>query len=76
MASSKYITTVFILVATAVFAGFPGLAVADSSASPVAAVNTTDGLALKGDDHRRIFHRWTADERRGPVQLSMEGLVP
>ena len=55
MASSKYITIVFLLVATAVFAGLSGSAVAGSSATPVAAVNTTDSLALKGYDPVAYF---------------------
>jgi YHS domain-containing protein len=55
MASSKYITIVFLIVATAVFAGLSGSAVAGSSASPVAAVNTMDGLALKGYDPVAYF---------------------
>jgi YHS domain-containing protein len=55
MAYSKCITIVFIFVATTVFAGLPGSAVAGSSASPVAVVNTTDGLALKGYDPVAYF---------------------
>ena len=55
MASSKCLTIIFILVAGATFAGLPGSAVAGSSASPVAAVNTTDGLALKGYDPVAYF---------------------
>ena len=55
MASSKCLTIIFILVAGAMFAGLPGSAVAGSSASPVAAVNTTDGLALKGYDPVAYF---------------------
>jgi YHS domain-containing protein len=55
MTYSKCITIVFILLASAVFAGLPGSAMAGSSASPVAAVNTTDGLALKGYDPVAYF---------------------
>ena len=55
MASSKCVTIIFILVAGATFAGLPGSAVAGSSASPVAAVNTTEGFALKGYDPVAYF---------------------
>jgi YHS domain-containing protein len=56
MASSKYVTIVFILVATAVFAGLPSWAVAGSSSpTPIAPVNTIDGLALKGYDPVAYF---------------------
>ena len=71
MASSKCVTIIFILVAGAMFAGLPGSAAAGSSASPVAAVNTADGLALKGYDPVAYFidGQPTAGEA---VQLSME----
>ena len=55
MASFKCLTIIFILVAGMMFAGLPGSAVAGSSASPVAAVNTADGLALKGYDPVAYF---------------------
>src|SRR6201984_3331446 len=55
MASSKCLTIVFLIVATAVYVALPGSAAADSSAAPVAPVNTTDGLALKGYDPVAYF---------------------
>jgi YHS domain-containing protein len=55
MASSKCLTIVFLLVATAVYVALPVSAVASSSAASVAAVNTTDGLALKGYDPVAYF---------------------
>jgi YHS domain-containing protein len=55
MASSKHLIMGFLLMATAIFAGLAGSAVAGSSASTVAAVNTTDGLAVKGYDPVAYF---------------------
>jgi YHS domain-containing protein len=46
---------VFLLIATVVSASWLGSAVAGSSASPVAAVNTADGFALKGYDPVAYF---------------------
>jgi len=43
------------LLAVTLFAGFPGFAVGDSPKSPVAAVNTTNGLGLKGYDPVAYF---------------------
>jgi len=53
MAPSKCLVS--LLIATGVFASWLGLAVAGSSASPVAAVNTTEGFALKGYDPVAYF---------------------
>src|SRR6266481_5780280 len=55
MASSKCVTVILLFAATTVLAGLLGSAAADSSASPVPAVNTTDGLALKGYDPVAYF---------------------
>jgi YHS domain-containing protein len=46
---------VFLLIATVVSASWLGSAVAGSSPSPVAAVNTADGFALKGYDPVAYF---------------------
>ena len=53
MAPSKCLVS--LLIATGVFASWLGLAVAGSSASPVGAVNTTEGFALKGYDPVAYF---------------------
>jgi YHS domain-containing protein len=55
MSSSKYLTIASLIVATAVLAALPVWAVAGSPATPVAPVNTTDGLALKGYDPFAYF---------------------
>ncbi len=55
MASSKCVTVILLFAATTVLTGLLGSAVAGSSASPVAAVNTADGLALKGYDPVAYF---------------------
>jgi hypothetical protein len=55
MSSSKYLTIASLIVTTAVLAALPVWAVAGSSATPVAPVNTTDGLALKGYDPVAYF---------------------
>jgi YHS domain-containing protein len=55
MASSKCVTVILLFAATTVLAGLLGSAAADSSASPVPAVNATDGLALKGYDPVAYF---------------------
>jgi hypothetical protein len=52
MAPSKFL--VFLLIAGVVSASWPGSAEAGSSASPVLAVNTKDGFALKGYDPSHI----------------------
>jgi len=53
MAVSNYLIS--LLIATVVSASWLGSAVAGSSASPVAAVNTADGFALKGYDPVAYF---------------------
>ena len=55
MTSSKCVTVILLFAAMPVLAGLLGSAAADSSASPVPAVNTTDGLALKGYDPVAYF---------------------
>jgi YHS domain-containing protein len=70
MASSKCLTIIFILVAGATFAGLPGSAVAGSSASPVAAVNTADGLALKG--YNSVAYFTDGQPTKGADQYSFQ----
>jgi YHS domain-containing protein len=53
MAPSKCL--IFLLIASVVSASWRGAAVAGSSPSPVAAVNTADGFALKGYDPVAYF---------------------
>jgi len=55
MTSSKCVTVILLFVATAVLISLLGSATAHSSASPVPAVNATDGLALKGYDPVAYF---------------------
>ena len=55
MSSAKYLTIASLIVATAVLAALPGWAVAGSSAAAVDAVNTADGIALKGYDPVAYF---------------------
>jgi len=47
--------TAMILLTVTLFAGFPGFALGDSPKSPVAAVNTMNGLGLKGYDPVAYF---------------------
>jgi YHS domain-containing protein len=70
MSSSKYLTIASLIVATAVLAALPVWAVAGSPATPVAPVNTTDGLALKGYDPVAYF----TDEhpKKGEDQYSFQ----
>jgi len=55
MASSKFVTVILLFTALPVIAALLGSAAADSTASPVSAVNATDGLALKGYDPVAYF---------------------
>jgi YHS domain-containing protein len=55
MTSSKCVTVILLFAALPVLAGLLSSAAADSSASPVPAVNATDGLALKGYDPVAYF---------------------
>jgi YHS domain-containing protein len=55
MTSSKCVTAILLFAATTVLTGLLASAAADSSASPVPAVNTTDGLAVKGYDPVAYF---------------------
>ena len=55
MTSSKCVTAILLFAALSVLAGLLSSAAADSSASPVPAVNATDGLALKGYDPVAYF---------------------
>ena len=73
MASSKCVTVILLFAAAASVAGLLGSAAADSSASPVPAVNATDGLALKGYDPVAYFIGGQPTKGARPVQLSMEG---
>ena len=56
MTSSKCVTAILLFAALSVLAGLLSSAAADSSASPVPAVNATDGLALKGYDPVAYFN--------------------
>ena len=55
MTRSKCLSIIPVLVATVLFASLSASAVAGSSPSPVAAVNTADGLGLKGYDPVAYF---------------------
>lgn len=55
MMHSQPLALVSLLVAIFLFANFPGLAVGDSSKFPVPAVNTTNGIGLKGYDPVAYF---------------------
>jgi YHS domain-containing protein len=55
MTSSKCVTAILFFAALPVLAGLLSSAAADSSASPVPAVNARDGLALKGYDPVAYF---------------------
>ena len=68
MAPSKCL--IFLLIASVVSASWLGSAVAGSSPSPVAAVNTADGLALKGYDPVAYFT--DGQPTKGTDQYSFE----
>lgn len=55
MSGSNYFALVARLLAAAIFIGVTGSAVASASASPVAAVNSADGVGLKGYDPVAYF---------------------
>jgi YHS domain-containing protein len=61
---------VFLLIATVVSASWLGSAVAGSSPSPVAAVNTADGFALKGYDPVAYFTN--GQPTKGSAQYSFQ----
>jgi YHS domain-containing protein len=55
MTGSKYLARVSSLLVIAIFAGFVGRAAAESQKSPIPAVNTREGIGVKGYDPVAYF---------------------